>query len=106
MRDDARAGAELTQELRTQAKVELAGKIERHHGRRAQIRLEEILLNEANALSQTGPLGRARALGHHPRIDLDAHPPCAEITRGGDDDPAVARSQVIDDVVPAHARES
>src|SRR5262245_1362329 len=105
MRDYARARPELAQELGAQANVELARDVERHHRGRAEIRLEQIALHEAHAVAYAGPLRPAGALGHQPRIDLDADPARTEVAGRRDDDAAVARSQIVDDIVSTHAGE-
>src|SRR5262245_57800253 len=58
VRHDAAARGELGEELRPQAAVQIGAEIERHDGRVAQIRLEDVLLDETHAVAQSEARGR------------------------------------------------
>src|SRR4029453_11125113 len=98
VRDDPRAGSELAEQLRPQAKVQLGRQVQRHHGGLAEVGLEQIARPERHAIGDAGPAGRLHALGHQLRIDLDADAPRAEVARRRDHHAAVARAQIVDDV--------
>jgi hypothetical protein len=104
VRDDARPGSELPQELGSQPAIEVGGQVERHDRGRGQIGLEEVLVAEAQAVGQPQPPGPLGALGHQGRIDLQADPSRTPVLRGRDEDAAVARPQVIDDVIGSYVR--
>src|SRR2546429_7159848 len=105
VRDDARSGRELAQQLRQQAPVERFEEEQSHHRGFADIRLEQVAAHEAYAVLDPAA---ARAVHRHAqrhRVDLDADAARAEVPRRGDDDAAVAAAQVVDHVLRARARE-
>ena len=73
------------------------------HGRERKIELEDVGADELGAVGDTGVVGVSPGQRQQTGIELDADCPCSEL-RGRDDHPAIARSQVDEQVAGGHRR--
>ena len=69
-----------------------------------EIALEHVLPDERGALRHPGREGAVAAVLHERGVELHANRPCSTLC-GRDHDPAVARAQVVHDVVGFHVGE-
>ena len=98
MRDDAGPRLQLLLQLRHQRLVDPRQEEERHDGRPADVRLEQILREEPDAVGHAGLLRVVGRLAVQLRVDLDADAERAVALRRRDRDPSVTRPQVVDHV--------
>jgi hypothetical protein len=103
--DDARAGPQLLEDARPKLDVELPEEIERKHGGRPQVRDEQVVGNELDAVGDARAAGVVITEIDEIGLDLDAQAARAELRRRGDHDPAVAGPEIDDVVVRADPRE-
>ena len=101
VRDDACAGAQLARQDRAQLHVRRGQQIEGHDRRVRDVDGHRVLQQERDAPLDAGGLGVGFAWFDQIGVDVDAHAPRAELLRRRDDDPAVAASEVVDDVARA-----
>ena len=105
MRDDPRPRTQLPPQLRHQLLVDSRQKEERHHRRLADVRLEQILRQEPDAIDDAGRLRVVLGPAIELRVDLDADAERTVPLRRRDRDPAVARPQVVSDIGGSDVRE-
>src|SRR4030095_6782031 len=84
MRHDARAGLQFANQLRPQPLVDALEQIERYHGRLADVRGEEVLVDEPDAVGHTRRAGSVSGDVDELRIDLDADAARAVLRRRSD----------------------
>ena len=85
-------------ELRPQLHVDVRPQEQRHHGRRREVGLEQVALDEPHAVGDVRALRVLVGFRDALRIDVDADAARTEVLRRRDHDPAVAGAQVVDDV--------
>ena len=103
MRDDAGPWPQLTPELGLQFPVHAVRQEERHDGRFGNIRFAEVSFYERDPFLDLSDARRLAGNGDQFRIELDADAPGSIFLCGEDDDPSIARSQVVHDVVARDA---
>ena len=74
VRDDARAGPQLGEELGAELQVHAPEQVERHDRRVAQIGAEEVELAELDAIGDARSRRCVPCLGDEPPVDVDADP--------------------------------
>ena len=98
VRDEARARPELGQELGPEAQVDRGQEIHGDDRGIAEIRFEEVLLEEPDLAREPGRGRVVVALGDPDRIDVDAHGLDPEPLGRRDDDAAVTAAEVVEDI--------
>src|SRR5581483_6725507 len=98
VRDDAGADSQLIQQLGAEPRVHAGQQKQRDDSRLADIRFEQIVFLEADQVFHTRFLGVFIGLADALRIDIDSHAARAIELGRGDHDPAVAASQIVNDV--------
>ena len=101
----AAAGGQLGEKLGAETTIEVGAEVERHDGRAAKVRLEDVLLDEAHAVAESEATGGRVALGDQRGVDLHAHTSRAVVSGRSDDDAAIARAEVVNDVAARDAAE-
>src|SRR5688572_2182250 len=104
VRHDARSRLQ-PDKLRPQLHVDVRPQEQRHHRGCREVRLEQVALDELHAVGDVRALRVRVGFGDSLRIDVDPYTPRAEIPCGSDHDPAVAGTEVVDDVAAGDARE-
>ena len=105
MRDDTGPGPQLALQLRHQLLIEPCEQEQRDDGRLADVGLEQVLLNEPDAIADAGLRQVVVRFPDANGIDLDADSARAVLCGGANRDAAVARPQVVDDVGRRDARQ-
>ena len=98
------ASTEFSKELWPEALVEGGGEIQRHHGPRTELGLEEVGLPELNPFADTGGVGVPLTGRQEGRIDLHTNAACAVIPGRRNHDTAVPAAEVVDDIGRIHRR--
>ncbi|MDT4859688.1 hypothetical protein FQZ97_942100 [compost metagenome] len=101
--DDAGAGSQLAEQAGAQLFVDRLQQIQAHHGGRADIDAEQVLLDEVDEAFDPGPTGLLHGVGDPHRVDVHPDAACVAVPGGGDHDPSVARPEVVEQVPGADA---
>ncbi len=101
VRDDPRARLELLQ-LRNELGVQARQEIQRHHVGVAQVQREDVLVLDGHQVADAVGVDVPTRLGDAPRVDVVADGLAAVLLRGGDGNPAVAATQVVQQVPLGH----
>jgi hypothetical protein len=105
VRHDAGAWPQLPGEQRPQAEICRGQQIQGHDGGVGQVGREDILLAELDEVGDAGRPGVGTRLLDQAWVDLQAHAAGAIDARRGDGDAAVARAEIVHDVVGGDAGE-
>jgi hypothetical protein len=94
----------LWEELGAEFQVNIRKQVKGHNCSFAQVSLEQVLLQELNAVSHTGFLSIFSTLLNKSRINLYANAPSAEFLCGGNHNPPIATAQVVEEIITCHQR--
>ena len=98
MRHDSGARPQHRSEPRPQLHVEGRHQIQSHHGCIGNVRLESVLNSERYEMLHTRTFRVGLRFLDTQRIDVYSNTTSAESLRRGDDDPAIAAPQVVQNV--------
>jgi len=96
VRHDARAGAQLAHELRLKVLHHAGQQIQRKHRRLRDVRLENVLLNEFDAITDAALLRLVVAAIDELGIDIDSHAARTVAQRCGKHDTSITRAEIHD----------
>src|SRR6476646_7184162 len=103
--DDSRSRPELLQKLGLELFVKSRQQIERDYARLADVGLEQVAFDELDLVGDPRCFRVRSRFADALRIDVDADRARTVLLRGGNDDAAIAATEVVYDIVRRHLGE-